>query len=59
MRFNFFRHKKAAPEPRVFEGRFITDEEIDEMVSPKSESFIKKEFREINGLIEEIKQKVY
>ena len=43
MWFNFFKRKKNVEEPRVFEGKVITDEE----------------FKEINDLVEEIKQSVY
>lgn len=59
MWFNFFKRKKKVEEPRVFEGKVITDEEFKEMIRPKSESFVSKEFKEINDLVEEIKQSVY
>lgn len=56
--FNLFKHKKKKESPRTFEGRFITDEEIREMTRPKSESFVKKELREINEMMDEIRKQV-
>ncbi len=55
--FNLFKHKKKDTS-RTFEGRIITDEELEEMIKPKEESFIKKELREINSMVEEIKKQV-
>ena len=53
MSINFFKRKKE--EPRTFEGRFITDEEIKEMIKPKGESFVKKEIQELNDMVEELR----
>lgn len=55
--FNLFKHKKKET-PRTFEGRIITDEELEEMIRPKEESFVKKELREINNMVEEIKKQM-
>ena len=55
--FNLFKHKNKDTS-RTFEGRIITDEELEEMIKPKEESFIKKELREINSMVEEIKKQV-
>ena len=57
MCFKFFRHKKKE-QPRTFEGRFITDEEIEEMTMPKRETFIEKDMREIREKMDEIKKYV-
>ena len=57
MLLNFFKHKKEET-PRTFEGRFISDEELKEMTKPKSESFIKKEMKEIEDMMEKVKQSV-
>lgn len=55
--FKFFRHKKKEEKPsRTFEGRVITDEEIKEMTQLKQETFVHKEFREINKMMDELKQ---
>ena len=60
MWFNFFKHKEKKKEvpPKTFEGRFISEEEIDEMIRPKQESFIKKELREINEMMQELKNQI-
>ena len=58
MWFNFFKRKKKVEEPRVFEGKVITDEEFKEMIRPKTESFVKKELDEINRMMEEVRQSV-
>ena len=57
MRFRFFRHKKKE-EPKTFEGRFITDEEIEEMTRPKVGTFIGKELKEINEMMDDLKKQV-
>lgn len=56
MWFNIFKHKKKVEEPKTFEGRFISDEEIKEMVKPKKETFIKQEMKEINEMMKEVRQ---
>ncbi len=56
MWFNFFKHKKVVEEPKTFEGRFISDEEIAEMVKPKKGTFIKQEMIEINEMMNKVKQ---
>lgn len=55
--FNWFKHKKKET-PKTFEGRFITDEEIKEMTRPKEESFVKKELREINEMMDQIRKQI-
>ena len=57
MRFSFFRHKKKE-EPKTFEGRFITDEEIEEMTKPKIGTFIGKELKEIDEMMDDLKKQV-
>ena len=57
MRFNFFKHNDKE-EPRTFEGRFITDEEIEEMAKPKTGTFIGKELKEIQDMMDELKKQV-
>jgi hypothetical protein len=57
MWFKFFKHKKKE-DPKTYEGRFISDEEIDEMTRPKNGTFIKKEFEEINKMMEELKKSI-
>lgn len=56
MWFNFLKHKKVVEEPKTFEGRFISDDEIKEMVKPKKESFIKQEMTEINEMMSKVRQ---
>lgn len=59
MWFNIFRHKKKKEVPsKTVEGRFISDEEFEEMIRPKQESFIKKELREINEMMQELKNQI-
>lgn len=55
MWFKFFRHKQKE-EPRTFEGRFISDEEIDKMSTPKNDTFIKKGLDEINDMMKDLKK---
>lgn len=55
MIFNFFKHKDKKNPPKIFEGRFITDDEIEEIVRPQTGTFIKKEFEEINEMMEKVK----
>lgn len=55
--FNLFSNKKKE-QPKTFEGRFITQEELEEMTKPKSESFVKKELREINDMMDSIRKQV-
>lgn len=56
MWFNFFKKKKVVEEPKTFDGRFISDEEFNEMVRPKKDSFIKQEMDEINEMMNKVKQ---
>lgn len=57
--FNFFKKKKKVEDTsRTFDGKFISDDEIEEMVQPKVGTFIKKEFDEINAMMESIRQQV-
>ena len=55
MMFNFFKHKEKET-PKTFEGIFISDEEIKEMVKSKEGTFIKKEFQDIDEMIKGVKQ---
>lgn len=50
---NLFKKKKE--EPKVFEGRFITDDEIKMMIKSDKPSFISKEMKEINDMVEKMK----
>ena len=54
MCFTFFRHKKEETS-RTFEGRFVTDEEIEDMSKPKVGTFIQKEFDEIKEMMDDIR----
>lgn len=47
--------KKKKEEPKVFEGRFITDDEIKMMIKSDKPSFISKEMKEINDMVEKMK----
>ncbi len=59
MRFNFFKRKKKVEDTsRTFDGRFITDEEIEKMTQPKTGTFIKREFQEIDEMMKKIRQYV-
>lgn len=57
MKFNFFKGKKKE-EPKTYEGRFITDEEIEEMTKPKIGTFIGKELSEIHKMMDDLKKQV-
>ena len=57
--FNFFKRKKKVEDTsKTFEGRFITDEEIEKMTQPKNGTFIKREFQEINEMMDKVRQYV-
>ena len=59
MIFNLFKHKKKTEDAsRIYSGRFISDEEIEKMIQPKTESFIKKEFQEIDEMMKNIRQQI-
>ena len=59
MIFNLFKHKKKTEDTsRIYSGRFISDEEIEKMIQPKTESFIKKEFQEIDEMMKNIRQQI-
>lgn len=58
MMFNIFKRKKKKESPKTWEGRFITDEEIEEMVKPKSGTFIGKELKEIDEMMKSVRQQV-
>lgn len=49
--FNF----KKKSEPQVFNGRFITEDEIKDMIESKSQSFLKSELKELNDSVEKIR----
>ena len=55
MWFNFFKHKEEE-KVNVFDGRFISDEEIEEMIKPKTGTFINKEFKEIDDMMQKIRK---
>jgi len=55
--FKFFKNKKENEDTsKTFEGRIITDEEIEKMITPKKETFVHKELREINDMMKDLKQ---
>lgn len=56
MIFGFLKFKKKDDSSRVLEGRIISDEEFNEMIRPKKNSFIKKQFDEIDGMMEEVRK---
>ena len=56
MWFNWFKHKKKEVEPQTFEGRFVSEEEIQEMIKPKKGTFIKEELKEINEMMKQIRE---
>lgn len=59
MWFKLFKHKKKEEETsRTFDGKFISDDEINEMIKPKKGTFIKKEFEEINEMLKNIKEQI-
>lgn len=51
---NRFFKKKKTREPKEYEGRFITEEEINEMTKPKSKSFVSSEWDEIESMFGEL-----
>ena len=55
MWFNLFKHKEKEEEPREFEGRVVSDDEIYEMIRPKTGTFIKKELGEIDEMMKKIR----
>ena len=57
MMFSFSKKKKDE-QSRTLDGRIISDEEFKEMIKPKTGTFIKREFKEINEMMEEVKKKV-
>ena len=57
MRFKFFKRKKRE-EPKTFEGRFISDEELAEMTKPKVGTFIGKELKEIDEMMRKVRESV-
>ena len=50
---NRFFKKKKTRGPKEYEGRFITEEEINEMAKPKSKSFVYEEWVEIESMFGE------
>lgn len=59
MRFNIFKRKKKIKDTsKTYEGRVITDEEIQKMIQPKSGNFITKDLNEINRMMENIREKL-
>lgn len=55
MWFNLFKHNKKDEEPHTFEGRFISDDEIKEMIKPKKGTFIKEGLNEINAMMKQVR----
>lgn len=59
MWLNIFKHKKKSEvPPKTFEGKFISDDEINEMIKPKKGTFIKKEFEDIDEMLKTIKEQI-
>lgn len=59
MWFNIFKHKEDKEVPsQTLEGRFISDEEFEEMIKPKQKSFLKKEIEEMNEMLKSLKEKI-
>lgn len=58
MWFKFFRHKKKEDTSKTFEGRFISEEEFKEMIKPKQESFVKKEFDTVQKMLDDVKNSI-
>ena len=58
MWFKFFRHKKKEDTSKTFEGRFISEEEFEEMIKPKHESFIKKEFDGVQKMLNDVRNSI-
>ena len=56
MWFKFFRNKKKEDTSKTFEGRFISEEELKEMIRPKQESFIKKEFEDVQKMLDDVRK---
>jgi hypothetical protein len=56
MKFGF--SKKKEDTSRTLEGRIISDEEFNEMIKPKTGTFIKKDFKEIKEMMEDVKKLV-
>ena len=54
MKFGF--SKKKEDTSRTLEGRIISDEEFNEMIKPKTGTFIKKDFKEIKEMMEDVKK---
>ena len=58
MWFKFLRHKKKEDTSKTFEGRFISEEEFEEMIKPKQESFVKKEFDTVQKMLDDVKNSI-
>ena len=58
MWFNLFKHKKKEEESKTFDGVFISDDEIKQKISHHNGTFIKQEFKEIDEMMNNIKQYV-
>lgn len=58
MWFKFFRHKKKEDTSKTFEGRFISEEEFEEMIKPKQKSFVKKEFDDVQKMFDDVKNSI-
>jgi len=56
--FNIFKRKQKEEHHNTYVGRFITDDEIAEMIKPTKESIIEKEMKDINMMLDEVKQKM-
>lgn len=56
MWFNLFKHKKKEEESKTFDGVFISDDEIKQKISHHNGTFIKQEFKEIDEMMNNIKQ---
>jgi len=54
MCFSFFKHKKK-DSPKEYEGRFISEDEINTLTDKPVKSFIKNELDEINNMMKELR----
>lgn len=55
MIFNIFKHKDKKIS-KTYDGRFITDEEISEMIKPKRSSVFQNDVDDVNNMFNELKK---
>ena len=59
MWFNIFRHKEKKEVPsKTVEGKFISDEEFEELIRPKTKSIVKQGLEEIDEMMKELKEQI-